>query len=481
MRPLRYEPKYLALADQLAQAIERGLYAAGDAMPSVRQLMAQNRLSLATVNAALNELKDRGLIYARPRKGNFVANRAKVITPRDASLLQPRPVAIQHTISALNRAKIDSHSVNLAAAVVSPSWVPTALIARAVRRVASMEPVKLAAEIIPAPGLESLRIKICQIMELRGVHVGPDDVVVTNGDAAAMEAALRIVNPQRKAVVIEHPTYFGILQILQRQGLKAIEIATDDQGMNLEDLSVALSENDVGAIIVNPTFHNPCGFNMPTPKKKQLAHMAAQFGVPMIEDDVFGDLYFGRMRPPAVKSFDETGNILHCSSFSKTSTPGWRLGWIVPGQWRDAFVEDQLITSTGVSSLPQLALAELLKGTSYTKHLQSLRLTAAQQAPVIRAEILKHFPKGTQVSSPAGGFLFWINCLGINIEKFCAMANTAGISVAPGIIFSSAGELQHALRLSFGMNTSTQVLRAIAQLGSIASRCQREFVFSTPP
>jgi DNA-binding transcriptional MocR family regulator len=465
------EPLYAELADRLKVQISRGLFSDGAALPSVRALMKSENVSLATVTSAFTLLRDQGLIINKPRRGNF----AVVVQPGGphttaATSLARRSVSVQSTISALNGQKAKHNVVNLGAAVVSQEWVATAQIARAVRRVAALQPIQLAADIIPAPGLEMLRIKVAQLMARRGVAVGHEDIVITNGDATAMEAALRIVLPKGKAVAIEFPTYFGILQILERNSIEAVEIATDpNTGMNLDALNEALLKFDIGAIIVNPTFHNPTGFSMPSANKRRLVDIASGHGVPIIEDDVFGDLHFGTHRPPAVKSFDQTGNVLHCSSFSKIATPGWRMGWIVPGRWREAFIEDQLITSTGVSSLPQFALAEFLKGPSYLKHLDGLRALAARQSPVIRSMVLQHFPEGTKISKPAGGFLFWVECPNIHVEEFVRLALIANVAVAPGTIFSASGSFNNVFRLSVGATMSPAIKSAISRLGEIAT------------
>lgn len=470
------EPLYIALADRIAQQIERGLYQPGQKLPSIRNLMRQEVLSLATIVSALKLLEDRGLLVSRPRAGYVVVpSGLKRLPPRKDGTPQPRPVHVQAVISDLNRSKPPADGVNLGAAVIAPEWTPAKPILRALRKAITRQPMRIAADIIPAPGLEELRLGIARIMTRRGADTGPDDIIITNGDANAMEAALRVMlgegTARPRIAAIECPTYFGILQLLERNGIQAVEIATDPEtGLSLAALETALSAGTIGVIIVNPTFHNPFGCTMPSARKRALVELAARFDTPIIEDDVFGDLHFGAHRPPPIKSFDDTGQVVYCSSFSKTLTPGWRVGWTVPGRWRDAIIEDQLITSTGVGSLPQFALAELLRTRAYPDHIQHIRTIAAQQAPRLRDLVLRHFPDGTCVSRPDGGFLHWIECAGLDAAALTQTARQRGIAVAPGTLFSANRDFTHAVRISVGMSLSPRIEEAIAELGRIAGQ-----------
>jgi len=468
------EPLYIALADRMAQQIERGLYGPGQKLPSIRTLMRQEGLSLATIVSALKLLEDRGLLLARPRAGFLVAPAGlKRIPPRKEGAPEPRPVHVQAVISHLNRSKLADDGVNLGAAVIAAEWTPAKPILRALRKSISQQPMRVAADIIPAPGLDDLRLGIARIMTRRGVDCGPDDIIVTNGDAYAMEAALRVIlaaSPARPRVAaIECPTYFGILQLLERNGIQAVEIATDPEtGLSLEALEPALQTGGVGVIIINPTFHNPFGCTLPSNRKRALVALAARYDIPIIEDDVFGDLHFSAHRPPPVKAFDDTGQVVYCSSFSKTLAPGWRIGWALPGRWRDAVIEDQLITSTGVGSVPQFALAELLRTRAYPDHIQQIRAIAAQQAPRLRDLILQHFPDGTCVSRPEGGFLYWIECPSLDASALVRTARQADIAIAPGTLFSAGQDFTHAIRISVGMNLSSRIEQAVAELGRLA-------------
>ena len=271
-------------------------------------------------------------------------------------------------------------------------------------------------------------------------------------------------------MLIESPSFYACLQALERLELKAVEIATSPRdGVDLAALEELLQRQQPKACWLMTSFQNPLGSLMPPEKKRALAELLARHGVPLIEDDVYGELYFGKQRPGLTKSHDSAGLVMHCSSFSKTLAPGFRLGWAVAGRYARQVQRLKLTTSLSAPIPLQMALADYLAQGGYDRHLRQLRLTLAAQQHTMLQAIAVHFPPGTRVTRPQGGYFVWVEMpVGIDALALHRSALAAGISIAPGPIFSATRAFRHCIRLNYGHPWSPQLDAAIATLGRLA-------------
>jgi DNA-binding transcriptional MocR family regulator len=274
---------------------------------------------------------------------------------------------------------------------------------------------------------------------------------------------------QGDTVVLESPVYFNLLQLLQHLKLKIIEIPSSDvNGIHLNTLRFVLQNHPVKAVFSISNINNPMGFSMPKEKKKALVSLLDEYGVPLIEDDIYGDLAFKQRAYPC-KSFDTKDNVLLCSSFSKTIAPGLRVGWIVPGKYYDTVVKTKTLLNISTGSVNQIAMTRFLKDGGYERHLRSLHITLSTQVSTMRAAILKYFPRGTRVSRPNGGYLLWIEMpKGIDAEVIYHKALNQGILIAPGHLFSIKPNYTHCMRLSAGI-WNLRVEKAIQVIGSLCA------------
>jgi DNA-binding transcriptional MocR family regulator len=272
-------------------------------------------------------------------------------------------------------------------------------------------------------------------------------------------------------VAIESPAYFGLLLLLQSLGLKALEIATHPtHGLDLQHLAVALRRQRVAAVVACPTAQNPLGTVMSIDDKRRLVELLEAAGVPLIEDDVFGDLAGEDARPPGCKAFDLSGNVLYCSSISKSMAPGWRIGWIAAGRFHERVLQMRWEESLAGSPLLEAAAAEMFARGEYRRHLRRFcpKVTGAVKAVAARVEA--SFPSGTRIARPAAGFLLWIE-LPPEVDAFAVHhhALEAGISVAPGHLFSAQGQFTHHVRLSCAAPVTPPLLRAVDVLAGICA------------
>jgi DNA-binding transcriptional MocR family regulator len=471
----RSVPLYEDLARRFARSIETGALRVGDRLPSVRVLRAQERVSTATVIQAFARLESLGLAESRPRSGYFV--RPRLLLPAPAAT-RPSPTPRPVTVAALATRIIDSirdeRLVALGAAVPDPELLPVAALSRALTSV-SRPGLGAALTYEATAGFEGLRRDIARRAVTWGFAVDPDDVVVTAGASEAIYLALRAVTKPGESVAIEAPAYHGTLQALETLGLRAVEVPCNaETGLDLEALERIVKCQRVAAVLAVPNFSNPMGSLMPEPAKRRLVRILADRQLPLVEDDVYGDLSFGEGRPPSAKAFDRDGLVLTCSSFSKTLAPGWRVGFILPGRFRESVHRHKYALNLTTSSAPQRAVARFLETGAYDRHLRRLRVVVAGTAQQMRATITASFPVGTRVSRPAGGFVLWVE-LPPTVDglDLYARALDAGVGLVPGQMFSPHGGCQHFVRISYAHVWNDRIRRAVERVGSIATRMAR--------
>ena len=464
--------RYERYAQEIANLIRTQTLRPGDRLPSVRQASASRQISPATVFAAYYLLEDQGLIVARARSGYYVKPQAQSLQPEPGTALpgvQSTTVEISALVFAVLESTRQADVVPLGSAFPSPALFPLDKLARcltpAMRKLA---PERLVEDL--TQGNERLRRQISLRYAASGNAVDMDEVVITHGAMEALNLCLQAVTQPGDVVAVESPTFYSALQALERLKLRAVEVATHPRdGIDLDSLAAVLQAHSVKACWFMPNFQNPLGCLMPPPCKQAMVELLARHQVPLIEDDVYGELYFGLNRPPPAKAFDQQGLVLHCSSFSKCLAPGYRVGWVAAGRFADQMQRLKLMTTLSTAIPSQLAISDFLQGGGYERHLRQLRLTlAAQQALALRL-IAEHFPAGTRVTRPQGGYFLWLELPAqIDTLQLLRLALAQRISVAPGHLFSADRRFGHCLRLNYGYPGDPRFENAMRVVGQIA-------------
>lgn len=466
---------YEEVARTVGSLIDAGTLRPGDRVPSVRRMSARHGVSIATVLHAYRLLEAQDRIAARPQSGFYV--RAAMPDGRGtrvpAALPDPTPIANADLILRVLEMVPDPGLVPLGTALPDPALLPVDALARALGRAARRGPARSAAFVSPS-GTEELRHAIARRAMAAACMASADDVVVTAGCTEAISLCLRALARPGDTVAVESPTWYGTLQILESLQLRAVEVPVHPgSGMDLEVLDGVLARGGIAAVVVTPNVHNPLGCVMPDQRKRELAGILAAHGVPAVEDDTYGELGFGTVRPRALKSFDRAGLVLLCGSFSKTLAPAYRTGWVMPGRYRDQVLRLKFVTS-GPGAVPlQLALADYLGSGGYEQHLRRMRRVFQANVGRIRMEIESRFPPGTSVSRPAGGYLLWVGLpQGASAVGLQRAAARFGLSVAPGPAFSASGGYESHVRINAGylwspvFETSLDRLRTLLIDGS---------------
>lgn len=464
--------RYVLVEKHLLARLEAGELKPGDRLPSLRTLSARLGCSLSTVNQAYLELERRGVVEARPRSGFFVRQRpARSPAPRTSAQTAQPPITVNRT--ALIREVLDGMGrkdiVPLGVAQTDTAFLPTRALARLLARVAAQDPIEVT-NYEGVWGNRLLRQQIAWRLAEAGMKVSPEEVMVTAGAMEALYIALRSVTRPGDNVAIAAPSYYCFLQLLENFGLRAVELPSHpEDGVRPADVQAALDRFDVRAVILTPNFNNPDGARIPDAAKAEMAALAAARGVPIIEDDVYGELFFGESRPHCLKSSDTAGGVLHCSSFSKTLAPGFRVGYLLPGRFAAKAFEIKATTSVCCATPTQIAVGRYLAQGGFDRHLRKVRAILERQARIMEERILRHFPEGTRVTHPSGGTVVWVQ-LPEDVDAITLFyaAKAQGIGVAPGNIFSSSDRFKHFVRLSYGNAWTPTVERAVATLGRLA-------------
>ena len=466
--------RYQALADDIARSIRQGLLSPGQRLPSVRQASAARQLSPSTVFQAYYLLEAQGLVQSRARSGYYVSEQARTLPPEPDAASQPdgesRPVDVSELVFEVLESAMAHDIVPLGSAFMSPTLFPLARLGRAMAHEAvHLDPRSTVDDL--TPGNAELRRHIALRYRIGGVELGANDLVVCNGAIEALNLCIAAVTRPGDAVLVESPCFYAALQVLERHGLHAIEVPTHPRdGIELGALATAIARHAPKACWLMTNFQNPLGSTMPDEKKRELVELLARHELPLIEDDVYGELHFGTHRPAPAKACDRRGLVLHCSSFSKTLAPGYRIGWAAAGRYTQQVARLKLTNTLATCVPAQLAIARYLQRGSYERHLRRLRTTLAAQQSAYLAAVAEHFPPGTRVTRPDGGYFLWIelpedrDALRVHRE-----AARRGISIAPGPIFSAHRGHAHCLRLNYGHPLDARVAAALRVLGQLSS------------
>ena len=463
--------RYERYAAELTELMRQGTLAPGARLPSVREASRTRRISPATVFEAYYLLQARGLIESRPRSGFFVT-RAPVSVPARPASAAPRSrvVAVSDLVFEVLDATRKPGVVPLGSAFPSNDLFPLRQLTRALTAgMRSLDPARIVEDL--PPGNEQLRRQIALRYALSGTRVSPDEIIITNGAMEALTLSLQTVTRPGDAVVVESPTFYAALQALERLQLKAIEIPCDARdGLSVPALRNALQRHNVKACWLMPSFQNPTGSCMPEENRRELMSLLETHDVPLIEDDVYAELYHGAHPQKPLKAFDTSGLVMHCGSFSKCLAPGYRIGWVAGGRHAPQIERAKIMTSISTAVPSQHALAGYLAHGGYERHLRKLRRTLARQGDLAARMAARYFPPGTRLSSPAGGYFLWVEFPpAVDTLQMHRDALDRGINIAPGQIFSATRQFRNCLRLNFGHPRDARFEPAVRLVGTLAA------------
>jgi DNA-binding transcriptional MocR family regulator len=473
-------PLYRQLAAHYLDAIQAGSLKPGDKLPSLRALMRLHGISLSTALQLCRTMEGEGWVEARDRSGYFVRRprRLAIATMEEpAANVAPDPaqyVGIHAKVSDfVARRRQSEVRVDFSLARGAPELYPAQALQTIMMRLLRQRPALLTTA-APSRSRTPLREAAARRGLRAGMTLSPDEVLSTNGCIEALNLALRAVAQPGDTVAVESPTFYGLLQVLESLGMRAVEIPTSPQtGLSVEALEMALEAYDnIKAVVVVPHLQNPLGSVMPDAHKQRLVALCEQHGVALIEDDTYSELLDGDPPARSIKSWDRTGNVIHCASLHKILAPGMRLGWISAGRWHGRVEMLKYTQTRSNEELSQWAAGEFMGTGAYDRHLRRLRERLKVQREQTADAIAAHFPPGTRLNLPPGGLQLWVELPErLPSRRVFNAALRERILVAPGTLFSNSARFDHYLRINCGWPYDDAIEAGLRRLGEIVGEC----------
>ncbi len=463
--------KYLTIADAIEQQIMSQVLKIGDKLPSVRVLSKHHDISVSTVLQAYYHLEGKGLIESRPQSGYYVRfnpsrfpGKVDKSNPQQNTRSKSAESIIEEVYGDFSYPGITRFSIS----VPSPEILPLAQLNKSMAQALRDLPAN-GTQYEKIQGNDLLRRQIARWSMQWDSNLKPDDIITTAGCMNAISYCLMALTKPGDTIAVESPVYFGTLRFAQSIGLKVLELPTHpDYGVDPDDVKKAIQQHDIKACFFVANFSNPLGYCMPDEQKEAIVKLLSLHGIPLIEDDLYGDVYFGKTRPKSCKSFDEEGNVLWCSSFSKTLAPGYRVGWVAPGKYFDKIKRLKLYHSITTGTAPQAAIAGFLATGRYERHLRKLRSTLHGNSLNFMQAINTYFPDDIKMTTPEGGFMLWLELDNkIDTYRLYTEAMAHKVSIAPGTMFTLQDRYHNCMRISYGMQWTPKIENALKRLGSL--------------
>lgn len=467
---------YKKIADKISGQISSGILKSGDQLPSVRKLSKDLGISISTVMQTYIHLESLGLVEAKPQSGYYVSLRSGKKLP------EPEIANVENEIKSYGSDELVSNVHDLAkipnllslgAGIPCADILPTNKLKKIAGLVSRKSDDGGITYEFP-PGLEKLRIEIAKRSLKCGCDFNKDEIIITSGCIEAIGLALKAIGKPGDTLITESPTYYVVLQMIKNLGMNVLEIPTHPKyGIDIDLFSKAVKNHKIAGALLYPTINNPLGSIMPQENREKLYKVLSQNNLPLIEGDVYGELYFGKSHPKSIKSMDDKDLVLYCSSFSKTIAPGYRVGWMCPGKYFEKVKRRKFVDSIATATFPQMVMAEFLRSGGYDKSLKDLRNIYSSRISVLSGFISEYFPEGTKITRPQGGFYLWVELpKSINSIKLQRLALKENISIAPGPLFSVNDDFLNFIRLSCSCPWTPQIELAIKKLGALCKVLQ---------
>ena len=327
-------------------------------------------------------------------------------------------------------------------------------------------------------GYQPLREMIARNAAKYGIQISADNVLITTGSQQALDLLGRIFINRGDRILVESPTYLGAIQAWNAYGVKYVTIPFDDDGMQTELLESRL-RTGIKFIYVLPNFQNPTGVTLSRERRKQLVEMADAYGVPIVEDDPYGQLrYEGEHLPPVVVLDDEirakevpvySGNVIYTSTFSKILAPGLRLAWVVaPSEVIKKLVQAKQGCDLNSSTLNQYIAYEVASKPYMKTHIQMIRKVYKERRDVMINALEEYMPEGVNWTKPQGGLFLWVTLPeSITSEAIFREAVDKKVAFVPGGPFHPLGGGLNTMRLNFSNSKPDMIVEGIKRLASV--------------
>ena len=443
---------YAKIVADISKQILESVYKGGDKLPPLRKLSSDLDISVSTILQAYIELENLGLVESKIGSGYYVKPRIF------KSLPEPEILTLETAIKTYKGDELASNIhelasiqklVSLGAGVPSSDIIEVNKLNKILISIARKNKDAGILYEFP-PGNYKLRREIAKRTGSWEYSLNPEEIVITNGATEAITLALLSIAKPGDTIITESPTFYLLLQIIQKLGLKILELPTHPRnGIEVNILERVVKEHNISGCLLYPTINSPLGAVIPEKNKIQIYDILSSKNIPIIEGDVWGDLYFDQPRPKPIKSIDKNKSVIYFSSFTKTGIPGYRIGYASTGKYYKKFKDLKYMLSVASPNITQAVVAEYLRSGGYEKGLTNLRRIYSSRLTLFLQLITEYFPQGTKVSKPQGGAFLWVELpKEINSISLQEMALKENISIAPGPLFSTTNNFSNYIRLS---------------------------------
>jgi len=451
--------------------IEDGRLAVGTLLPPERKLASRLDVNRTTVVTAYRDLVATGMVEARVGRGTWVSDAvmdgAPPLQPLAwQTLFSPaaerlRDPVMRDMLAAIGR----PGTIGFGAGAPAPEFFPVSLFRRAMDEALDAYGPDLFVYGL-VQGSLPLREALVAWMARGGIHATAEQVVVLNGSQQGLDLVARVLLEPGDAVVVESPTYLGALPVFRGAGARLLPVALDGEGMRIDLLEQVLACHRPKFIYTLPTFQNPTGVTMPLARRHALLALAARYGVPIVEDDPYGELHYGDDPPPRLAALDRRGLVIYLSTMSKVFLPGLRLGWLVaPPPVAEAVALARQNSDVHPNSVTQHILHTFLTRGWLAEHVADLRPAYQERRDAMLAALDRMAPPGMTWSDPAGGYFIWCRLPGgMRAETLALEAAREGVSFVVGAAFSPNSSARDAIRLNFTGVSPEEIVKGIRRL-----------------
>ncbi|MCY9288366.1 PLP-dependent aminotransferase family protein [Bacillus haynesii] len=463
-------PKYKQIIQFIKEKIANGEWPIGTKIPSQRSFAKHFAVNRSTVITALEELIADGLIEGRMGKGTIVINNTWTLLAKHSTPDWDKYVAAgfqqpsRKTVQEINQSESNSTLIQLSKGELSNELFPLDIMKEMMEKVAhNMD----AFGYEEPKGYLPLREALSSYLKTVGIHVSPSSILIVSGALQALQLIAMGLLQSGSTVFLDQPSYLYSLHVFQSAGMRMAGLQMDEEGLMPESIKMTPNMRTRAILYTNPCFQNPTGVLMSKKRREEILAFSKQHQLPIIEDDIYRELWIDAPPPAPMKAIDKNGRVLYIGSFSKTLSPGLRIGWIVgPEPVIERLSDIKMQTDYGSSSLSQRVAAEWLTSGHYQKHLENVREQLKIRRNFVLHVLETELEGLAEWSVPAGGFFIWLKILPpVSMKTLYAKTLSKGILFNSGAIYGQ--ERGHYMRLSYAFASCEDLKKGITQLSGL--------------
>ncbi len=458
------QPLYQQIAEQIKTQISNGRLPANTRLPTIRKMAATLSVTRLTVQNAYGELQADGWIEATVGRGTFVSPAVQRITmlPSIGQYLTPDN-AINDMIELDQVIGVRS----MALAIPDSSLFPTESFWQEIGHLRSQANDLMGYG--PILGDAELRVEVVQMLAEMGITAVPENILITSGALQAVSLTTQAITEPGENVLVDSPTFLGMLNVLEAQRLNPIHVPYGEDGPDLDVFEQALRTHHPRFYYAIPNFHNPTGYSMSVERRQAVLQLTSQYNCMILEDDIYGQLAYDDSPLPTFKSQDKQNQVIYVSGFSKVLMPGLRVGYLVmPPRLRTRLQSLRRATDLCSPIFVQRALANFLRRGGLKQHLKRIIPIYRDRRDTLMSALRENMPPAVTWSRPAGGFSNWVT-----LPRYFAggelyrQALQQGFAFTPGEAYQINDDSHEFMRLCFANQSSAGIRASVTLLGNL--------------